>query len=167
MSINKLSIIRAGILALSIFALVNVANAATATSTFQVQMKITSSCIINSAGNLNFPDTGVIAANVDATSTLSVQCTSTTPYNIGLNIGTGTGATVAVRKMTSGGATINYSLYSDAARSAVWGDTIGNNTVASTGTGAAQSFTIYGRVPPQGTPAPATYTDTITVTVTY
>lgn len=167
MPINKLSIIRAGILALSIFALVNVANAATATSTFQVQMKITSSCIINSAGNLNFPDTGVIAANVDATSTLSVQCTSTTPYNIGLNIGTGTGATVAVRKMTSGGATINYSLYSDAARSAVWGDTIGNNTVASTGTGAAQSFTIYGRVPPQGTPAPATYTDTITVTVTY
>jgi len=49
----------------------------------------------------------------------------------------------------------------------VWGNTIGTNTVASTGTGAAQSFTVYGRIPSQTTPAPATYTDTITVTVTY
>lgn len=130
-------------------------------------MQITASCIINSAGNLVFPSTGVIAANVDATSTLSVQCTNTTPYNIGLNAGTGTGATVAVRKMTNGAATINYSLYSDSGRTTVWGNTVGTDTVSSTGTGSAQSFTIYGRVPPQTTPAAATYSDTITVTVTY
>ncbi|WP_163468383.1 spore coat protein U domain-containing protein, partial [Klebsiella michiganensis] len=28
-------------------------------------------------------------------------------------------------------------------------------------------YTVYGRVPVQTTPAPGTYTDTITVTVTY
>ena len=140
---------------------------ATTTTTFTVQITITASCIINSASTLNFGSQGVLAANVDQTSTIQVQCTNTTPYNIGLNVGTGAGATVAVRKMTNAGTTINYSLYSDAGRTTVWGNTIATDTVPATGNGAAQSYTVYGRVPPQTTPAPAVYTDTITVTVTY
>lgn len=146
---------------------VTASHAATTTSTFTVQVAITASCTINSASTLNFGSQGVLVANVDNTSTLSVQCTNTTPYNIGLDAGVGAGATVAVRKMTSGGNTVNYSLYTDAGRTTVWGNTVGTDTVAATGNGAAQSYTIYGRVPPQSTPAPATYTDTVTVTVTY
>jgi len=142
-------------------------DAATATATLKVQLTVTSSCVINSASTLNFGSQGVLIANVDNTSTLQVQCTNTTPYNIGLDAGQGTGATVAVRKMTSGASTINYSLYSDTGRTTVWGNTVGTNTVAGTGNGASQSYTVYGRVPPQTTPAAATYTDTITVTVTY
>jgi len=141
--------------------------AATTTATFTVQVTITATCSINSASTLNFGSQGVLTANVDQTSTIQVQCSNTTPYNIGLDAGIGTGATVAVRKMTSGGATVNYSLYSDTGRTTVWGNTIGTNTVAATGTGAAQSYTVYGRVPAQTTPAPGTYTDTVTVTVTY
>ncbi|MFZ1097368.1 MAG: spore coat U domain-containing protein [Xanthobacteraceae bacterium] len=141
--------------------------AATTTSTFTVQMTVTSSCVINSASTLNFGNQGVLVANVDNTSTLQVQCTNTTPYNIGLDAGTGTGATVAARKMTNGANTITYSLYSDSGRTTVWGNTVGTNTVSATGTGASQSYTVYGRVPSQTTPAAATYTDTITVTVTY
>jgi spore coat protein U-like protein len=91
----------------------------------------------------------------------------TTPYNIGLDAGTGTGATVAARKMTNGANTITYSLYSDSGRTTVWGNTVGTNTVSATGNGASQTYTVYGRVPSQTTPAAATYTDTITVTVTY
>jgi spore coat protein U-like protein len=132
--------------------------ATTTTTTFTVQMSITASCTIVSAGTLNFGSSGVLTANVDQSSTIQVQCTNTTPYNIGLDAGTATGATVSTRKMTNGAATISYSLLSNAGRT---------DTVASTGTGASQSFTVYGRVPPQTTPAPATYTDTITVTVTY
>jgi len=49
----------------------------------------------------------------------------------------------------------------------LWGNTVGTNTVAGTGNGASQSYTIYGQVPPQNTPTPAVYTDTVTVTVTY
>lgn len=143
------------------------ARATTTTSTFTVQMTITASCVINSASTLNFGSSGVISANVDQTSTVQVQCTNTTPYNIGMNAGTGTGATVAARKMTSGGNTITYSLYSDSGRTTVWGNTVGTDTVSATGNGAAQSYTVYGRVPAQTTPAAATYTDTITVTVTY
>ena len=130
-------------------------------------MTVTSSCVINSASTLNFGSQGVLTAAVDNTSTLQVQCTNTTPYNIGLDAGAGSGATVAARKMTNGSATVTYSLYTDAGRATVWGNTVGTDTVAATGNGASQTYTVYGRVPAQTTPAAATYTDTVTLTVTY
>ena len=141
--------------------------AATATTTMTVQMTITATCLVNSASTLNFGTQGVLSANVDQTSTVQVTCTNTTPYNIGLDAGTGTGATVAARKLTSGANTVNYTLYSNSTRTTLWGNTVGTDTVAATGNGAAQSYTVYGRVPSQAAPAPGTYTDTITVTVTY
>ena len=146
---------------------VTTALASTTTTTFTTQITLAATCVINSASTLNFGSQGFLGANVDQTSTIQVSCTDTTPYNIGLDAGTGSGATVATRKMTSGGATVSYSLYSDSARTTVWGTTIGTDTVAATGNGTGQNYTVYGRVPPQTTPAPGTYTDTITVTVTY
>src|SRR5205807_9688457 len=141
--------------------------AASTTSTFAVQVAITATCTINSASTLNFGTVGVLASNTDQTSTIQVTCTNTTPYNIGLDAGTGSGATVAVRKLTSGGATVNYSLYSDSGRTTVWGTTISTDTVAITGNDSAQCYTVYVRIPPLSTPAPRSYGDTITVSVTY
>ena len=108
-------------------------NVFSTTSTFTVQVTVTSSCVINSASTLNFGSQGVLTAAVDNTSTVQVQCTNTTPYNIGLDAGAGSGATVAARKMTNGSATVTYSLYTDAGRTTVWGNTIGTDTVAATG----------------------------------
>jgi len=156
-----------GTAALLLLLWLDVAEAATTTSTMGVRVTIVSSCVIRSAATLNFGSIGVIVSNVDSTSALRVQCTSGTPYNIGLNAGTGLGATVALRKMSHGTSTINYSLYTTSARTTVWGNTVGIDTVGAMGNGASQSYTVYGRVPAQTTPAPAAYTDTITVTVTY
>lgn len=144
------------------------ARAATDTDTFQVSITIQGECQIVAANDLDYGAQGVLASNIDATTTLSVQCTDGTPYDIGLDAGTGAGATVATRLMTGpGSATIDYTLYSDAGRTTVWGDTISTDTVSGTGDGTQQDYTVYGRVPPQATPAPGTYTDTITVTVTF
>lgn len=156
----------AGLFAAAIVLPATHAIAATTTTTFSVSMTITASCTVT-ASALAFGSSGVLSANVDATTTVSVTCTNTTPYNVGLDVGTGTGATVAARKMTGGAATVTYSLYQNVARSTVWGNTVATDTVAGTGNGSAQVLTVYGRVPSQTTPAPATYTDTITVTVTY
>jgi spore coat protein U-like protein len=152
---------------LCLLPLANPSNALTVTSTFTTQLTVTSACVINSTSIMDFGSQGVLTANVDTTSALAVQCTNTTPYNIGLDAGLGAGATVAMRKMTNGSSTINYLLYSDSGRTTVWGNTVGTNTVGATGNGASQSYTVYGRVPAQTTPAAAAYTDTITVTVTY
>jgi spore coat protein U-like protein len=144
------------------------ANAATATGQFNVTITIQSNCVVVSATDLAFGTQGVISANIDAQSTISVQCTNTTPYNIGINAGNGAGATVAARKMTGpAAATVTYSAYRDAARTLVWGQTIGTDTEAATGNGSAQPITVFGRVPPQTTPAAGAYTDTLTVTVTF
>lgn len=140
----------------------------TATTQFNVQITINAECQINSASDLNFGATGVIDTAVEATSAIAVQCTNGTAYDIGLNEGTGTGATVASRLMTGPDAeTVAYSLYTDPAHTDVWGNTIGTDTVTGTGTGSEQTYTVYGQVPAQATPTPGTYSDVITVTVTY
>ncbi|HEY1962441.1 MAG TPA: spore coat U domain-containing protein, partial [Rhizomicrobium sp.] len=92
-----------------------------------------------------------------------------TPWNVGLNQGTFSGATVTSRKMSGpGSASLSYSLYQDAARTRNWGNTVGTDTVPGTGTGTAQSLTVYGRVPGSQTAAvPGSYADTIVVTLTY
>jgi spore coat protein U-like protein len=131
-----------------------------------VTATVVSNCALSTA-NLNFGSMSTLASNADTTGSITITCTNTTPYNIGLNAGTGTGATVAARKMTKGAATIVYSLYKDSARSSVWGNTVGTNTAAGTGTGSAQTSTVFGRVPPQSVPAPGTYNDTIVVTATF
>jgi spore coat protein U-like protein len=143
------------------------AQAATTTATFQSQITIVATCSIVSTNTLDFGSAGLLSANVDATATFSVQCTNTTPYNIGLNAGTTAGGTTTTRLMTSGAATVSYQMFSDAGRITNWGNTVGTDTVPATGNGSAQSYTLYGRVPVQTTPAPATYTDTVTLTVTY
>ena len=143
------------------------AQAATATSQFQVTLTLQAECKLTSASEMAFGTSGVIQSALTATSTINVQCTNTTPYNIGLGAGVGAGATVAVRKMTAGAATITYELFRDAARTQVWGDTVSTNTVAGTGNGAVQPYTVYGRVPAQTTPASGNYADTIQITVTY
>ena len=142
--------------------------AATSTTTFTVSADVTADCSV-SANNLDFSTYDPTSSNNDdATTTIDITCTSTTPFDIGLNAGTGTGATVTTRILTNGASTLNYSLYQDSSRTTVWGNTPATDTVSSTGTGSAQQFTVYGRLPgSQPAAIPGTYTDTITVTVTY
>lgn len=137
------------------------------TDTFDVRITIAAECEIVSTEDLDFGTEGVLSAEVQAAATLEVACTDTTPYTIGLNGGTGPDGTTALRQMSSGTDTIGYGLFQDAARSVNWGDVTAGETVAATGAGVAQSYTVYGQVLAQATPAPGTYTDTVTVTVTY
>ena len=136
------------------------------TTTFNVTATVPTTCSI-ATNNLNFGTAGVLAANTDATTTLSPACTNGTPYNIGLNQGVNGGSVTTRAMKAAGPALINYSLFRDAGRTMNWGQTIGTDTAAGTGTGLAQSATVYGRIPAQATPSPGTYNDTIVVTLTY
>ncbi|NRF67826.1 spore coat protein U domain-containing protein [Aquincola sp. S2] len=137
------------------------------TPVFDVTATVPTVCSV-SASTLNFGSTGVLTANVDSTTTVSATCTNGTPYTISLSLGSGAGVTLpTARKMTNAGATVTYGLYRDSGRTQGWGSSIGTDIVAATGTGLAQNHTVYGRIPAQTTPAPATYSDSIVVTVTY
>jgi spore coat protein U-like protein len=143
------------------------AQAATSTATMPVTITIQNACNVSSVAptTLNFGTQGPLLAAVNQTSTITVTCTKNAPYNIGLD--GGTSGNVNARTMINGANSVGYQLYSDSSRTAVWGNTIGTNTVASSGTGSAQAFTVYGQVPAQATPPAATYNDTVNVTVTY
>ena len=137
-------------------------------TTFQAKLVINAQCLINNANNLDFGTNGLLLATIDLTTTLSVICTNLLPYNIGLDGGTNGGG-VSARKMKGGPANelIDYSLSVNSARTTNWGNTIGTDTVSATGSGAAQTYIVYGRVPAQTTPRPGSYTDIVTLTVTY
>jgi len=140
------------------------ANAATATASFNVTATVVATCSI-SATALAFGN--YTGAQTDNTSTISVTCTNTTPYNVLLNPGSATGATVTTRKMTNGANTLGYALYSDTGRTVNWGQTVGTDTVAGTGNGSAQTLTVYGRIAAGQLVTPGSYTDSVTATVSY
>jgi spore coat protein U-like protein len=150
-----------------------VVHAATATANLTVQINVTASCTINAA-TLDFGSTSLLATLIDATTTLSVTCSNTTPYSVGMDNGVNFSATRRMRQ----GATANfigYDIFTDSARTNEWTTasssttcTAANSCFLGTGNGSAQSITVYGRVPALGTgPTPGAYTDTVTMTVTY
>lgn len=134
------------------------------TTHFALTVVIQTACTIT-ANPLSF---GTYAqALLDATTTLSVTCTDTTSYTVGLNAGTATGATVTNRMMTGpNGVLLHYSLFSNAGYSTNWGNTTGS-WVTGTGTGTVQSLTVYGQISAKQNTISGTYTDTITATLTY
>ncbi len=171
-----MSIFRYALMVLSAVSLgIGVAHATTQTTTFTVSVTIAASCTI-SASNLAFGPQGVLAANVDQTSTLTVNCTNTTPYTVGLDNGLNfSGGTLRMKDTGAGTTFVNYGLYTDPARTNAWTTTTstttctgGSNTCAiGTGAGSNQTITVYGRIPSQTTPTPATFNDTVTATITY
>ena len=141
----------------------------TATATFTVTLQVLANCSI-SASPLAFGTAGTLASPVQGQTTLSVRCTNSTPYNVGLDAGNVANSTVASRLLagTASGnttTTVGYQLYQDAARTTIWGNTQGTNTVGGVGNGTAQTLNVYGQVATQTAPAPDTYQSTVTATV--
>ncbi len=130
-----------------------------------VSIEIVEACTVSNIVPIAFGTQGTLAAIVDTTGSVDVTCPDEVAYFIALDAGGGEGATVGTRKMT-GPATIDYSLYQTSERSTVWGDE-GGDRKSFTGDGSAQTHIIYGRVPIQTTPAPGTYSDTVTIVVHY
>ncbi len=103
------------------------------------------------------------SSSLDTVATINVTCDVETAFEIAL--GTGAGSYDA-RTMTGGADAMRYNLFIDPQRVIVWGDgTGGSNTVSAVS--ARHDFTVYGRAPARQNLTPGSYTDVISVTVTY
>lgn len=141
--------------------------AASQTTHFQISVTAVDSCNV-SAFDLAFGKYDPLQGTPsDQTTTISVTCTLDVSYVIGLNAGVGPGATVAARKMTSSAGALDYSLFRDGARTTVWGNTAGTDTVSGAGTGIATDYTVYGRIGARQPIRAGTYQDTITISIYY
>lgn len=110
---------------------------------------------------------GTITGNIDQTSTIGMTCTGRTAWQVGLD--NGLNASGNVRRMRQGTTAgyVTYELYRDSARTQRWGTTLNTDTLQGTGTGSPQVLTVHGRVPAPQSPAAGSYSDTVTVTITY
>ncbi|MDM2935942.1 spore coat protein U domain-containing protein [Citrobacter sp. Cu233] len=161
------------------FSIIPAANAASTNGTFQVLMTIQKACTVTagSASNITLGPVSTTATNTSASNTISINCSKTTPYFIGLapstaNGGTptGSGAMSSVANAANNTDKVPYQLNQTSATGPVWGNTatattVGNG-VASQGTGLQQSFTVYATAPSANF-TPDDYADTVTVNVNY
>lgn len=145
------------------------AAAATVGGTLNVNATVTANCTVSTSA-LGFGSVNVIGgSNVDGSGGLTITCTSGTAWSAAAGVGAGTGASFTSRRMTSGANQLGYNLYTTSGYATVWGDgTASTGLLTGTGTGSAQSITVYGRVGSGQTGVPAgSYVDTVAVTVTY
>lgn len=135
-------------------------------------------CQLNSTSNVDFGninDIGITKRDYTTQGAVNTTCNSGTPYSIYLGDGNNRISGGFRRMANSNNEFIPYQLYKDAAYSSVWDATGGVNSVggtggvSGTGTGNAQTTTVYGKIP-QGTTIasrPGSYSDSVVVTVTY
>lgn len=113
-------------------------------------------------------------APTDTTGNIAVTCSGVAGeavvYAIGLSSGHGT---VAQRRMRSGiGSSLNYNIYTSAARTLIWGDGSGGSVVVSDGytlgaPSVTRNYPVYGRTPALQKMPVQLYSDTIVVTLTF
>jgi spore coat protein U domain-containing protein, fimbrial subunit CupE1/2/3/6 len=119
----------------------------------------------------------------DSTGTVTVTCRITTQaatrVNYTVTISNGmNGTTPSTRQMGGGTARLGYNVFTDPARSQVWGSGTGGTVIASgamtvgpgVGNGGGTqtvTHTVYGRIPQLQDAVPGTYSDTLLVTLTF
>lgn len=148
--------------------------AGTSTSNMSVSATVSNNCTI-SAGALAFGSYDPIVTNattaLDQTATLTVTCTqgasATVTLGQGANADTGSTDDAPLRRLNTGSEYLSYALYSDSARTTVFGNTAGTGA-AYTGTGSSGTITVYGRITAGQTSANAgSYSDTVVATITF
>ena len=139
---------------------------------------VPSLCQLNSTSTVDFGninDIGMTKRDYTAQGAVNTTCNFGTPYSIYLGDGNNRIAGSFRRMINSNNEFISYQLYKDSNYSTVWDATGGvtnvggTGGVSKTGTGSAQTTTVYGKIP-QGTAIasrPGVYSDSVVVTVTY
>lgn len=111
------------------------AQAGTASNTFNVTVNLTPACTVTPAGNitLNYLSFGPVVSG--ALTTLAIKCTSSLPYSVALDLGSGGNAiTPLVYSYTDSAVQLNYALsLSSVSLSPM---------AAGTGNGSAQTVTV-------------------------
>jgi spore coat protein U-like protein len=146
-------------------------SAGTATDSLAVSATVAANCMFKgSSGVLNFgaydPINTNATAALDVNGTFEVRCTKGTVADVGM--GNGSNFSGGSRRMAGGSYFLPYSLYQNAGRTTVWGDTVDTDTYEYTAVnGGFTPVTVYGRIPGGQDVGAASYSDTVTMTVTF
>ena len=140
--------------------------------TVQVYATIKNKCKFSAPpADMIFPGQTIIKQTdvIKAQTTIKLTCTMDAPYWISLSDGKWKGSGRYRRmKRDEGDYYIDYELYTKNDYSVVWGATLNVNTVSGSGIGDNKDHDVWGKIiPPDTSPRPGKYSDTIIVTVNF
>lgn len=137
----------------------------TATSYIYLTLVVTNDCAIDSAPDVDFGSASLPSSFSSIASTLGIRCTLNAAYTVNLtssNASSGNWRQMSA-STSAGTSLLQYQLYQP--DGTVW---TASNDLSETGTGATQSINYTAQVNPDQTNQPAgSYSDTVTVTVSY
>lgn len=123
-------------------------------------------CWISSISHVNFGNISVSSLLTDPQDTvgsITVHCHPAEDVTITLS--PGQSGNCNQRYMLSGGNNLFYNLYTNSARTIIWGDGICGSTVSLKANPPGDTVYIYARVPQGQDPAVGSYSDNITITI--
>ncbi|WP_244913741.1 Csu type fimbrial protein [Pantoea coffeiphila] len=134
-----------------------------ATSTITVTVTVINDCYIDSAPDVEFASAALPSEFKTVSSALSVRCTLNASYSVNLASATPTSGDWRQMVSTTGNNYLQYQLYQ--AGGTAWTST---NNLSQTGSGTSQTINYTATInPTQASPPAGTYSDVVTVTVTY
>ncbi|HGK4673196.1 TPA: spore coat protein U domain-containing protein [Kluyvera georgiana] len=138
---------------------------------FTVTATVNKQCNVSATNTINMGSVLFNQTNVPGQNVFTMACTNTTPYTIGLSPSNGSATGSGVMKSQTSSTTntdlVPYQLNSTASvPGTAWGNITSSNTIAGTGTGQSVNQKVYAVVP-SANYRPDTYTDTVTINVTY
>jgi spore coat protein U-like protein len=129
-------------------------------------------CRFKSISDISFGVYDVFSAhpNTSGVGSLSISCSGGDEHehsNFEVALSTGQSNSYAYRIMKYGSNSLNYNLYTNAARTVVWGNGTGSSSVMSASRNSTSILSIFGLIPDGQDVAFGTYTDSITVVVNF
>ena len=131
-------------------------------------------CTISSVGSVAFASYDVFALTaMPGTGSFSVGSCSknaqnTRSYTVALS--TGSSGSFASRTMKSGASVLQYNLYTTLQHATVWGDASGSTATLSNNPASFQAsttHTIYALIPPGQDVSAGSYSDSVTITISF
>jgi spore coat protein U-like protein len=127
-------------------------------------------CRFKSISDISFGAYDVFSAlpNTSGVGSLTISCSGGGEHsNFDVTLSTGQSNSYAYRIMKNGPNSLNYNLYTNAARTVVWGNGTGSSSVMSASRNGTTLLSVFGLIPDGQDVAFGTYTDSITATVNF
>jgi spore coat protein U-like protein len=127
------------------------------------------SCSFTSVTGASFGTYNVFSAlsNTNGVGSLNVNCNGGGASSFVVTLSTGQSNSYAVRVMKNGGNSLNYNLYTSAARTVIWGDGSGGSSVMTASRNGTTALSIMGEIPAEQNVSVGSYTDSIITTVNF
>jgi spore coat protein U-like protein len=127
-------------------------------------LEASAACTVSATGPAFGTYDPFASAPLDAAGAVNFQCTA---GPVPVFISAGNSGTYSARAMRSGTAILSYNLYTNAARTLIWGDGTGGTSYLSAQPGRPRSLPVFGRIPALQDAGPGAYADTLVVTFNF